>query len=146
MWHAFGIALTIKTLDTDDISTTLKNRQYQAILFGNVLDPAEDLYPFWHSDERFSPGLNLALWNSSRGDDLMEQVRREINDGKRMAFLTDLESLIRKDLPALFLFAPDYLYITSRSVQGVRGARVVDPSGRFTNVARWYLRTTWALR
>ena len=146
MWRAFGIAVTVKALGTDDITTTLKNRQYQAILFGNFLDPAEDLYPFWHSDERFSPGLNLSLWNSARGDDLMEQVRREMNDEKRRALLADLESVIRKDLPALFLFAPDYLYITSRGVQGIQGARVADPSGRFTHIARWYLHTTRALK
>ncbi|MEY4731273.1 MAG: hypothetical protein RL681_219 [Candidatus Parcubacteria bacterium] len=146
VWRTFGIAVAIKPLDTNNIAATLKNRQYQAILFGNFLDPAQDLFPFWHSDERFSPGLNLSLWNNARGDGLMEQIRREMNDQKRTALLADLESVIQKEVPAIFIFAPDYLYITSRGVKGIQGGQVTDPSGRFTHVARWYLHTTRALR
>lgn len=146
VWRPLGVTLTVRALSPDEMATTLKNRQYQAILFGNFLEPAEDLHPFWHSDERFSPGLNLALWNSSRGDTLMEQVRRELQDEKRVGLLAELEALIRRETPALFLFAPDYLYITSRSVHGVNGERVADPAGRFARVADWYLHMTRAFR
>ncbi len=146
MWRPLGVALTVRALNSQDIAAALRNRQYQTILFGNFLDPADDLHPFWHSDERFSPGLNLALWNSSRGDTLLEQVRRELNDGKRTELLAELEALIRRDMPALFLFAPDYLYVTSRNVRGVNGERVADPAGRFARVADWYLHMTRAFR
>jgi peptide/nickel transport system substrate-binding protein len=146
MWRPLGVAAAVKPLGADDMATALKNRQYQAILFGNFVEPPQDLYPFWHSDERFSPGLNLSLWNNARGDTLMEQIRREPNNEKRAAALEELESLVRREMPAIFLFTPDYLYVTSRSISGIAGDRVADPAGRFARVADWYMHTTRAFR
>ena len=62
------------------MNDTVDNRGYEALLFGNILGPSSDLYSFWDSSERFSPGLNLATYDNPAVDGLIETARLEIGD------------------------------------------------------------------
>ena len=57
------------------------------LLFGNILGEAPDLYSFWHSSEKFYPGLNLALYENKTADRLIESIRNNFDNDKRMGFI-----------------------------------------------------------
>jgi len=141
-WSAVGIGLNLTILDPRDIARDIiRTRNYQMLLFGNILNDNPDAFSFWHSSQRFYPGLNLALYENKNVDALLESIRQEFDVEKRAALLAELQEQIRKDQPALFLFSPYYLYAGPKNLGGLNAATIVMPADRFRAAGRWYLRT-----
>jgi peptide/nickel transport system substrate-binding protein len=142
VWQDIGIRTNIKTFPPDEITDRIiKNRDYQAIIFGNVLNPNYDLYSFWHSSERFYPGLNLSIYNNSAVDDLIENIREDMDPQAIMADFDKLTSIIKNDHPAIFLYSPDYLLIANKELKGVKTRTITEPADLFLDARNWYLKT-----
>lgn len=146
-WQAIGVQVNIAT-DTPDniVSNTIKNRVYESLLFGNVLGPSSDLYSFWDSSQRFSPGLNLAIYQNKTVDRLIEDARQNLSEASRTTELAAAQQDIVNDDPALFLYSPDYLYVTNKGVQGITSDVLTDPSNLSREQTAWYLNTARVLK
>ena len=146
-WQSIGAQVTIAT-DTpaNIVSKTIKNRAYEALLFGNVLGPSSDLYSFWDSSQRFSPGLNLAIYSNTRVDKWIEDARVNLSDASRTIDLVNAQTAIIADNPAIFLYSPDYLYLTGKEIGGIATGTLIDPSDISRNMTDWYLGTMRALK
>jgi peptide/nickel transport system substrate-binding protein len=146
-WEKIGARVNLSPVAAQGITEEqIKKREYQALLFGNILNPPGDLYPFWHSNERFYPGLNLSLYSRREADTLMEDIRRELDPGVREKKLGELNALIKNDYPAAFLYSPNYEMIAGKDLHGVETGVIADPADRFRSVNRWYLKTARALK
>jgi len=146
-WQQIGVQVNIATDTPEDIlNDAVTNRDYESLLFGNVLGPSSDLYAFWDSSQRFSPGLNLAIYSDKTVDANVEAAREQLNDASRTAEFAVAEDQIVADNPAIFLYSPDYLYVTDKSVQGIAPDFISDPSDRFREVEAWYLNTARVLK
>jgi peptide/nickel transport system substrate-binding protein len=146
-WQSIGVQVNIAMGDPQNLlNDTIKNRDYESLLFGNILGPSSDLYAFWDSSQRFSPGLNLSIYSNPNTDALVEAARTDMNDASRTAQFADAENNIAADNPAIFLYSPDYLYVTDKSVQGVTPQLLIDPSDRFRDISAWYLNTARVLK
>ncbi len=153
-WQALGAEVEIKTYDISALEKEIiKPRNYQAILFGQVLGMIPDPFPFWHSSQKKDPGLNLALYENKESDKILEQVRQNLdNDAsanqqeKRKELLEKFQDILIEDAPAVFLYNPDYLYFASKKIKGVTAKIITDPSQRFANIEEWYIKTKrgWA--
>lgn len=142
-WQNAGFKINLDIKPSEDIANTaIKNRDYQMILFGNVLNPSSDLLPFWHSSKRFDPGSNLSLLNDKTADALMESIEENLDASKLQGQFNKLQELIVSQTPAIFLYSPEYLYVANKNLEGVLGGSIAEPSDRFQNVANWYLKTT----
>ncbi len=140
-WEAEGAIVHITALRLADIQESIKNRDYDALLFGNILNIQEDLYSFWHSSRRFYPGLNLALFNNRAADTIIKDIRSEQNSETRAVLLQELSSIITDNIGAIFTVFPDYLYVTAPRLQGFNIEMSVTSSDRLNNVTSWYIRT-----
>lgn len=147
-WQAIGVQVNINTDSPSDIiANTIKNRDYEALLFGNVLGPSSDLYSFWDSSQRFYPGLNLAIFDDGSVDSLIESVREANGDATTSEEMAQAQSRIVADYPATFLYSPDYLYVANKNAQGIAaGSTLIDPSDRFRDISSWYLNTARVLK
>lgn len=146
-WKKIGVKLTLNILPPSEIAErVVKTREYQIILFGNFLNPATDLYPFWHSDGRFFPGLNLALYSNKEADGLMDSIRRNPDVTSREKELTKLSEVIVNDYPAIFLYSPSYLYLANKELKGITPSFITDTVSRLDSVAKWYLKTARTLK
>lgn len=138
-----GINIDLTILNPNDISEEIiKTRNYQMVLFGNILKQNPDLFSFWHSSEKFYPGLNLSLYENKKVDALLESIRKNPDAGQRAKSLSDMQQLIAADMPALFLYSPTYLYVAPSHFGGFDAKTISVPSDRFQNVNMWYLKTT----
>ncbi len=143
MWSRIGVKLNLTHVDAQRIAEEiLKTRTYQMVLFGNIIRNREDILPFWHSSERFYPGLNLALYENRAVDDLLEKTRIEFNPEKRALLLTKIYEYIQKDTPAIFLYSPNYLYATNKKILGWSEDTVTTSGDRFKQIEKWHLSTT----
>jgi len=143
-WSKIGVKLNIIIRSSDEVnSQIIQTRNYEMLLFGNIFSNYEspDLSSFWHSSERFYPGLNLALYQNSAADNLIQAIRTDFNDSRRQVELSGLASLIISDQPAIFLFSPNYLYISGNSLKGFSEEFISSASDRFQNVQNWYTET-----
>ncbi len=141
-WQAIGVQVNIATDTSEDIiANTIKNRTYESLLFGNVLGPSSDLYSFWDSSQRFSPGLNLAIYDNPKVDSLIENARTDLTVATRTLQFATAQQDIVNDNPAVFLYSPDYLYITNKDIQGISPDLLVDPSDLSREQTSWYLNT-----
>lgn len=146
-WQNIGVNVTIASDSPDNIANaTIPNRAYDALLFGNVLGPSSDLYSFWDSSQDNAPGLNLAMYNNKKADALLESIRENPDNTSRTTQFAAIQNIIIGDHPAVFLYSPDYLYVTDKSVRGITTGLLPAPSDLFRNVAAWYLNTTRVLK
>ncbi len=146
-WQAIGAKVNLSIVSPEEIAVDIiKNRDYQAILFGNVLNPPDDLFAFWNSSQGFYPGLNLSIYNNSQADRLIADIRKNADDAVRQKELAELQNIIVEDYPAIFLYSPDYLYLTRKDLRGVSPRLINEPADRFQKVAEWYLKTARVLK
>ncbi|MBU6141869.1 peptide ABC transporter substrate-binding protein [Patescibacteria group bacterium] len=140
---AIGIKLDINIVQPNDLANDIiKTRNYQMILYGNVLKQSPDLFAFWHSSEKFYPGLNLALYGNKQVDSLLEDIRQNPDQTKRDQDLSKVQQLITDDEPAIFLYSPKYLYVAPMHFGGFDTSSIAYPADRFSSVSSWYLKTT----
>lgn len=137
-----GIKVNIQLYDKPEIEKdVIKPRNYEALLFGEVLNLTPDLYSFWHSSQKKDPGLNLALYENKNADKLLEEIRQTTDQTAAAQKYVDLQKIITNDDPAIFLYAPDFLYPVSKDVKGINIKTIIDPSKRFSNINNWYMET-----
>jgi len=141
-WEAIGAKVDVQSLPVADVQQNfIRPREYDALLFGQVLGIDPDPYAFWHSSQTRDPGLNLALYSNPDVDKLLEKIRQESDDSARVDEFKKLQQQVADDVPALFLYAPDYLYVVNKTVRGISIHSMVTPDERFANVSEWYVKT-----
>jgi peptide/nickel transport system substrate-binding protein len=138
-WNAAGIRAQVQVYPLQELnSTILRPRAYDAVLFGEVVGRTLDLYAFWHSSQRNDPGLNLALYANADADKALADARAETDPIKRLESYQDFLDAVGKDTPAVFLYAPDIVYLVPKRVQGIDIGTITTPSERFIDVYKWY--------
>lgn len=140
MWKEIGAEVKIETAENiqDDY---IKSRAYQSILFGEILSYDPDPFAFWHSSQKKDPGLNLALYDNSDADKILEEARKETDPNIRAQKYQEFQNLVIEDIPAIFLYSPNYIYIQHNSIKGMNIENIIVPSDRFNNVENWYIKT-----
>ncbi len=141
-WKNIGVdvevvALPIAQLEQDYI----KPRNYDALLFGEVLGAIPDPLPFWHSSQTRDPGLNLAIYSNRDVDNLLEDIRKSSDSSARTDKLNQFQNILQKDAPAIFLYSPDYTYYVAKDVKNVAVNKITDPSKRFVGIEDWFIKT-----
>lgn len=143
-WERVGAIVNISNLEFNDIQDNfIKPREYQAILYGQkYLGNDPDPFFFWHSSRRKDPGRNIALYNNEEVDALLDEARKTSDLNKRKEDYKAFEEKIYEDVPAVFLYSPDYVYIMNSKIKGIDTGAIVDNAHRFTNIKNWYIKTT----
>ncbi len=141
-WAKIGVGVDVKIYEPGDLSQeVIRPRKYDALLFGEIVGRDLDLFAFWHSSQRNDPGLNIALYTNVKADKLLEQIRTLSENDKKVDLYRQFEAEIAKDTPAIFLYAPDFIYIIPKEINGFSMGEITVPSERFLAVSKWYIDT-----
>jgi len=142
-WEKIGLELNLDIVDTSEtLQNKISDRNYEALLFGEVLQADPDPAPFWHSSSKQAPGLNLSLFENQDVDKLLDEARQEVNENRRAELYQKFQEIALQEAPAIFLFSPYYLYGVSDDYQGVGSKVIYNPSGRLNDINNRYLYTT----
>ena len=146
-WEAFGITTTVQTFSQAELERDIiKPRNYEVLLFGEILGKIPDPFPFWHSSQVKDPGLNLSGLENKKLDSTLLKLRREQNQEKRKELLEEAQDILVGEYPAQVLYDTPYLYFASSELKGIKGNLVSDPSERFAGVEEWYIKTKRVLK
>lgn len=141
-WEQVGARVTLETYTIDELKQqVIKQRRYEALLFGEALSQLPDPYLFWHSSQKRDPGLNLALYDNKSADALLEKIRESLNENERVESLKNFQKVLTDDIPAIFLYSPRYLYAVNNSVKNISTTHISTPARRFTGIETWYIAT-----
>lgn len=141
-WEEIGMKINLTTATITELQQNyIQPRTYQMLLFGEVLNIEPDPFSFWHSSQKKDPGLNLALYDNTGADKLLEEARQSLSPVIRTNKYNDFQNLVIEDLPAIFLYSPYYIYPQAKKIKGFEDQLLGLPSERFANVNEWYTKT-----
>ncbi len=141
-WEKLGIKLNIQYIDQDSIKEdVLKPRNYEILLYGEILGGSSDPFSFWHSSQIKNPGLNLSLYSNKEVDQAIEKARKTNDKEEIQDLYKFIQGKIKDDMPAIFLFNQYYSYVTTKDVNVINDKEITTPSDRFNNIENWFIKT-----
>ena len=134
-----GMKVDIKTFEIGNLNqTVIRPRKYDALLFGQIINHESDLFAFWHSSQRKDPGLNVAMYTNAKVDKILEDAFITVDEQSRIKKYAQFEDEIKKDMPAVFLYSPDFVYVVSKNLNNLSIDHLVSPKDRLLNSYLWY--------
>lgn len=150
-WARLGVNVTVDIPATRaDFEDRLLKRDYDVLLFGQSLLDNLDSYPYWHAsgvqkvtgnrnDLRLD-AYNLSQYQSFEADSLLEIIRGTANEDERTESLKKLKEVLKKDVPAIFLYSPLYTFSHRDDILGIELGHLSLHSDRFLTLSRWYVK------
>lgn len=138
-WELLGIKTTLSVYEVSDLNqSVIKDRDFDVLLYGTITQNPADLYAFWHSSQRNYPGLNISNYVSKDLDKSLELLRTSDSEEERLEAYRSVEQEFIDEIPGIFLFAPDLIYITNDKVNSRLPKNSTDISSRLSLVTSWY--------
>ncbi|MFH1890832.1 MAG: peptide ABC transporter substrate-binding protein [Candidatus Kuenenbacteria bacterium] len=146
-WQAIGVKTNLHIIDPKQIQKDIiAPRNFEALLFGEILGNDSDLYAFWHSSQAGENGLNLADFKNSEADNLLEKAMQETDIQKKADYYIKFQNILTSQMPAIFLYTPNYTYVVADKIKGIKLTHILTPTDRLINIDSWYIRTKKGLK
>ncbi len=146
-WATVGMEVELKIIPLEQASNIIKNRDFEALLYGQSVGGDPDVFAFWHSTQTGAKGLNIAGYNNAEVDKLLTEARVDIVVEGRKEKYNRFQEIITAEVPAIFLYSPTYTYVQSKKIKGFDGQAAIEPADRLSNISNWYIKTnkklTW---
>jgi peptide/nickel transport system substrate-binding protein len=141
-WQLIGVRTHLNIIPPEGIlREVIKPRNYQALLYSEIIGYDPDPFPFWHSSQRSGSGLNLSLFADKRADNYIEAAR-QTNDVKiREENYKKFQDTLVEEIPAIFLYSPTYSYVVSDSIRGRIVEKIFMPADRLSDMSQRYIKT-----
>jgi len=141
-WEKIGARVEVKIFEIGSLNqSVIRPRKYDVLLFGEIVGRGSDLFAFWHSSQRLDPGLNISLYANITADQLLEDAREITDTAERIKKYDEFQKEVVEDIPAIFLYSPDFIYVLPKKIKGVELGSATTPSERFLNIADWHIET-----
>lgn len=141
-WEDLGFKVELSFKDSETLNQEIiRPREYEALLFGQVVMRPLDLFSFWHSSQRIDPGFNISLYTNKDVDETLENFRRDLSPGIERKLITDFITEIKNEVPAVFLYSPELIYVMPKEIKGFNMLALEEPSDRYADVSSWYIET-----
>ncbi|PIT87681.1 MAG: hypothetical protein COU31_01895 [Candidatus Magasanikbacteria bacterium CG10_big_fil_rev_8_21_14_0_10_40_10] len=141
MWANVGIKTNIRLIDSPQIPEVIKNRNYEILLYSEIVGADLDPFAFWHSSQSRYPGLNLSGYSNSKADELLEDARGLATETERQSLYARFVNLLIQDIPAIFLYTPNQTFIIDKQIHGIDLNNIFTPSQRYITINDWYIKT-----
>ncbi|MBP6912797.1 MAG: peptide ABC transporter substrate-binding protein [Candidatus Pacebacteria bacterium] len=128
------IAYINPSIFTEDI---IRKRDFDFVLFGQVLHTPADLYAFWHSSQKNDPGLNIGSYSNKTVDSKLEALLKETDTENQNKLIIDINNLIKNDTGALFVFSPKYIVMSDKKADIFIPQEMSYSKDRYQNIYKW---------
>lgn len=142
-WEDIGIRVNIKVISLEEALPTISKRDFEILLYGQLVGGDPDVYAFWHSSQVGERGLNISSYKNSKVDKLLTEARTINAEDERLSRYREFQKIISEDVPAIFLYSPSYTYVQNKKVNGLAGDTIVSPADRFSQINDWHIKTRY---
>lgn len=142
-WQKLGINAEVEIFyQKTFIHDYLEPKNYDAVLLKVNMGSDPDQYPLWHSSQaNKETSFNFSNYTNPKVDVLLEDARRILDVEKRYEKYKLFEQFLLEDNPALFLYAPYYIYGVDQKVHGLSLESINRPADRFQTIPYWFVQT-----
>ncbi len=146
-WEALGIKVELDIVAKSKVrQDIIEPRNYQVLLYGQIININAGPYPFWHSSQVAAPGLNLSIFSNSDIDKTLEKLRNSNNDLEKADLLNTFEKKLLEQHLAIFLYNPTYTYPVAKKLKGLDELKFINlPADRLANISTWFIKTKRSL-
>ncbi|MCY4639504.1 MAG: peptide ABC transporter substrate-binding protein [Chloroflexi bacterium] len=137
--RAQGLELTVEPLPAFElVGARLGFHDYDLALFGweSGVDP--DPYSGWHTSQIPPPGRNVASYQDSVSDRMLEGARRTLDVTERRALYAAFAERFVEQAASAVLFYPSRTHLVPSSLRGVEPGLLFRSGSRFRNVHAFY--------
>jgi ABC-type transport system substrate-binding protein len=117
-WRKVGVALEVRPLEAATLFSDLDKGNFQlsySIWVGANNDP--DIFDLVFSSKKIPPnGRNRGHYRNTQVDGLIDQIRREMDQGKRSALCSEVQKIIAEELPYVPLWYVDQVSVHRRGL------------------------------
>lgn len=148
-WRVVGADVQTFLQPNDEFEGTIARHEYDALLYGISLGLDPDVFPYWHSsqaDFRSDTRLNFSEYKSAVADKALEAGRTRFDATLRGLKYKPFIEAWRNDAPALILYQPRFLYVTSGVVHDFNPRSMNTATDRFANVHNWMIHEEYVNR
>lgn len=138
-WELFGVSVEVNVLPSQEFTDAVLHREYDVLLFGQNLGYNLDIYEYFHESQVGK--YNLSDYKNPQASILIEEIRLSHDPSEREKKLKQLQEILKKDIPAVFLFSPIYTYYSSPNVYGMEIEKIATKKDRLSEVENWYVKT-----
>ncbi|MGH7196000.1 MAG: peptide ABC transporter substrate-binding protein [Candidatus Saccharimonadales bacterium] len=143
-WRQIGVDAEISLDNSTDLKQTIVSHNYDALLYGIAIGVDPDVYVYWDStqtDPRSPSQLNFSEYKSKAADKSLEAGRTRLEPQLRAVKYQPFLKAWQADAPALGLYQPRFLYVTSQTIDGLKNHTINQATDRFDNVQNWQIDT-----
>lgn len=102
-----GIVMTPQPVDWPTMQKKMDEKTFDAFTGGWQLSWSDDPYQIWHSSQADVPkGSNRVGFRNKRADEIIEQLRVEFDEAKRLELYHEFHRLLHEEQPYTFFYAP----------------------------------------
>lgn len=126
-----------KVYETGQLNQIIRARDYEALLFGQLINYESDLFSYWHSSQKTDPGRNISMYENKTVDNILESIQKISKYEDRISKYKDLEKEFNAKKPAILIYSPTYIYVTSSHLNNISPLNITIPSDRFLSIHKW---------
>jgi ABC-type transport system substrate-binding protein len=117
MWKKVGIETEIVPLEQVQLVRTAAARDYQVMLYrwAGGADPDKNVHQFFHSKGT----VNRTAMNNPELDKLLDEGRATTNQAERLKIYRQINNLLARELPYMYLWYFDNVALVNPSVKGL---------------------------
>jgi len=139
-WQAVGVQVNLVIFSPESVlRQAIRPRDYQALLYSEIVGYDPDPYPFWHSSQNSETGLNLAVFTDKRVDKYIEAARQTNDVVVREENYKKFQDILAEEVPAIFLYSPTYSYVVDSDVKGLKVQKIFIPADRLSDMWGRYI-------
>ncbi|UCE98582.1 MAG: peptide-binding protein [Planctomycetota bacterium] len=110
-----GIEVIPEPYEWSVVINRITDREFESMVMGWGGDVLEDFYQIFHSSQIGSGGSNYVGFRNKQADDIMEEVRQTLDEGKRNELCHKLHRIFYEEQPYTFLFTrPTFRLVDKR--------------------------------
>lgn len=141
-WRAKGVEVNVIVYSVSNLAEVIKDRDFEILVFGSIIERDTDLYAYWHSGQRTYPGLNITNYTSTAMDKNLESLRQDFSE-ERATILNKINEELIKEMPAVPLYSNNLNYVVTNKdlatqLDQALPTNLLDKSERFVNVKEWF--------
>ncbi len=139
-----GLKVNVEILSNEALPETLKNRNFEILLFAFDLQNPIDLYNFFNSDERKYPKLNIANYVNKNVDKLTTVLKEntDISDIEKQKIMSQIETEIDNDLPIILLYTQNTVSVfLENNTKIILPKNLQNAEDKYKFLPYWYVNT-----
>ena len=138
-----GILARVQVFEPGSLKQEIiRERAFESLIFGQNIEHPADLFAFWHSSQKLDPGLNISLFENSRADKVLENIRESVDIEEMLNAEQDFFEILETENPAIHLQNIQLLHVLPGKIEGYAKDIILDNAeDRLANINSWFIET-----